>query len=57
MGGTVLAVALHDFTVFSFPVTSWVDVAGSSAVAAFGLVLVLVGIRGALRAKRQRGTL
>ena len=55
ISGSILAVAFHDYNVFSFPITSWKDVAACVALALLGLVLIAFGLRALLRSRRMQG--
>ena len=53
VGGTILLVALHGYTVFSLPITSTRDVVAGAAIVLFGLLLMLAGLGALLRSRRR----
>jgi len=55
VGGTVFAVILYNYTLFSLPVTSARDVAASAILAVIGAVCVVVGLRALVQACQERG--
>ena len=56
IGGTVLAVAFHGYELFGQPLLGWQDVAAPAAIAVLGLILVVVGVRGLVRARGEGAT-
>ena len=54
IAGTILAVAFHGYELFGQPLLGWKDVAGTASVAVLGLILVVVGVRGLVRARGER---
>ena len=53
--GSVFAVAFHDFTILSLEIIPLRDVVASVILALLGLILLFMGLRGVLTAKRARG--
>jgi hypothetical protein len=54
LGGSTLAIAFHNYTIFGLPVTSTRDVAGSATMAGIGLFSLVVGAQAVVRAKRRQ---
>ncbi|MFC1574771.1 hypothetical protein ACFL3Z_01690 [Gemmatimonadota bacterium] len=55
IGGSVLAVAFHDYRIFSMTIIPREDVAACIGLALLGLVLLVFGTRALLRARRMKG--
>ena len=53
IAGTILAVAFQGYELFGHPLLGWQDVAAPVAIAVLGLILVVVGVRGLVRARGE----